>query len=645
MLRVILLISIILNFANCIPCLTGDCGLNANIGNQISNGNIDYSDYPNPSVNDVLDNRIEDQDEYQHSGDGIDPDDHFQTTNIEHINLGIQITQPQPEYNVYLPIQPPKVKPPNHVKPKPSPPIRPKKPNHGKGPNHGHVKPTKKPPKQPRKPDPGQKPSVPCTNANNCIAGTNAKPTENSKGNTQSNGHMKPTKKPPKITRKPNIKITTKKPHVKCTNNGNCDSGNNEQPNQATTATAENTGTIISPPVKCTSNCATGTNVEPTDNSKGNNQSKGHVKPTKRPPKITKKPNIKSTTKKPHVKCTNNGNCDSGNNEQPNQATTATPENTGTIISPPVKCTSNCATGTNVEPTDNSKGNTQSKGHVKPTKRPPKITKKPNIKSTTKKPHVKCTNNGKCDSGNNEQPNQATTATPENTGAIINPPVKCTNNGKCDSGNNVQPNQATTPKNSGTIKNNNKCLSKKVCTITQDDEGKQIENCTYYKDCNETQNPKGNNKAKPKKSVNFDKVFDNLAKKVIAFDKSILLHCTKYPNDVNEFYGKDKYTLEYKLPMGYKTEDFDVKAKHRVIYVKANNQQLGNFNDIRLVSDLLNIEQTDWELQGDKLKINIPYKTQLEQQSKIICSNAINNNTIPILPLDDQVFVYRMRKP
>ncbi|XP_045496888.1 sporozoite surface protein 2-like [Colias croceus] len=517
MLRVILLISIILNFANCIPCLSGDCGLNANIGNQISNGNIDYSDYPNPSVDDALDNRIEDHDEYQHSGDGIDPDDHFQATNIGHVNSGIQITQPQPGYNVYIPVQPPQVKPPNHVKPKPSPPIRPKKPN------HGHVKPTKKPPKQPRKPNPGQKPSVQCTNFNNCIAGTNAKPTKNSKVNIQSNGHVKPTKKPPKITRKPNTK---------------------------------------------------------------------------------------TTTKKPHVKCTNNGKCDSGNNEQSNQFTTATPENTGTIIGPPVKCTSNCATGTKAEPTDNSKGNTLDNSDVKPTKRPPKISKKPNIKSTTKKPHVKCTNNGKCDSGNN-----------------------------------VLPNQATTPKNSGTIKNDNKCVSKKVCTITQDDVGKEIENCTYYKDCNETQNPKGNNKAKPKKSVNFDKVFDNLAKKVIAFDKAILLHCTKYQNEVYEFYGKDKYTLEYKLPMGYKTEDFDVKAKHRVIYVKANNQQLGNFNDIRLVSDILNIEHTDWELHGDKLIINIPYKTQLEQQSKIICSNTINNNTIPILPLDDQVFVYRMRKP
>ncbi|CAG4953770.1 unnamed protein product [Colias eurytheme] len=356
---VILLISIFFNIAKCTPCFSGDCGFNANIDTENRNGYIDYSDYQNPSVSYVQENRIQDHDEYQYSGDGVDPDDHFQATNIGHINLGIQITQPHPGYNVYIPVQPPQVKPPNHVKPKPS---------NGKGPNHGHVKPTRKPPKKPRKPIPGRKPSNKCTNTNNCVTITNVKPTENSKGKTPGNGH------------------------------------------------------------------------------------------------------------------------------------------------------------------------------VKPTKRPPKITKKPNTKSTTKKPHVKFTSNGKCDSENNVQPNQGI---------------------------------ATTPKTTSTIINNNKCMSKKFCTITQDEEGNRIETCTYYKGCNEAQNPKGNNKAKPKKSVNFDKVFDNLVKKVITFDEAILMHCSKYLNEVYEFYGRDMYTLEYKLPMGYKTEDFDVKAKHRVIYVKANNQQLG----------------------------------------------------------------------
>ncbi|XP_038221573.1 probable basic-leucine zipper transcription factor Q [Zerene cesonia] len=81
--------------------------------------------------------------------------------------------------------------------------------------------------------------------------------------------------------------------------------------------------------------------------------------------------------------------------------------------------------------------------------------------------------------------------------------------------------------------------------------------------------------------------------------------------EASEIVSPDSYKLTYDLPINLEGDDIEVKIKNRVIYVRGSKGGTVVFEHVELLPAALDAKSADWQLQGDKIEIFIPFnKTQ-----------------------------------
>ncbi|XP_038221574.1 putative uncharacterized protein DDB_G0271606 [Zerene cesonia] len=81
--------------------------------------------------------------------------------------------------------------------------------------------------------------------------------------------------------------------------------------------------------------------------------------------------------------------------------------------------------------------------------------------------------------------------------------------------------------------------------------------------------------------------------------------------EASEIVSPDSYKLTYDIPKNLEGDDIEVKIKNRVIYVKGSKGGTVVFEHVELLPAALDAKSADWQLQGDKFVIFIPFnKTQ-----------------------------------
>lgn len=123
---------------------------------------------------------------------------------------------------------------------------------------------------------------------------------------------------------------------------------------------------------------------------------------------------------------------------------------------------------------------------------------------------------------------------------------------------------------------------------------------------------------------NFEHI---LAHQVIHSDEIYNTYCINNTNSVQEIFENGAYVLIYSP--GFATTEVNVQVKHRIIntIIKGNGKE---FKDIRLLPNILNIQDAGWNAEDQKVKVVIPYKMKLNVITSSTCE-AVNKNTI-ILP-------------
>ncbi|CAG4953758.1 unnamed protein product [Colias eurytheme] len=136
--------------------------------------------------------------------------------------------------------------------------------------------------------------------------------------------------------------------------------------------------------------------------------------------------------------------------------------------------------------------------------------------------------------------------------------------------------------------------------------------------------------------------FDMIANNVIQCDESYQEYCKTHPNVALETYGPDDYTLKYKLP-GFDEKSMSVQIKHRVVSVKAT-KGTEEFQDVKVLSDILKMENAKWYHEDDYLVVSVPYKVAIGTETTIPCGDNINKeiqNVVQIEPPLDIDSLYR----
>ncbi|CAG4953762.1 unnamed protein product [Colias eurytheme] len=116
--------------------------------------------------------------------------------------------------------------------------------------------------------------------------------------------------------------------------------------------------------------------------------------------------------------------------------------------------------------------------------------------------------------------------------------------------------------------------------------------------------------------------FDVIGEEAIEGDESYQDYCKTSSNIAQEMYGQDGYILKYRLP-GFDEKMITVRLKHRAVFVKAV-KSTEVFEDVKLLSDILKVENAKWYLDGDFLVVSVPYKIVMGIETAVPCGNNIN---------------------
>ncbi|CAF4861781.1 unnamed protein product [Pieris macdunnoughi] len=137
----------------------------------------------------------------------------------------------------------------------------------------------------------------------------------------------------------------------------------------------------------------------------------------------------------------------------------------------------------------------------------------------------------------------------------------------------------------------------------------------------------------------FGNHFEHLANQVIDSEEGYNNHCNAVSNNVQEMYTNDAYVLIYSP--GFVSTEITLQVKHRMInaIINGNGEE---FNDIRILPDILNAAQAGWCYDGQNVKVVIPYRINFNVVTPATCIN-INKETITIQknPNLEDMDVYR----
>ncbi|XP_038221561.1 putative uncharacterized protein DDB_G0271606 [Zerene cesonia] len=101
--------------------------------------------------------------------------------------------------------------------------------------------------------------------------------------------------------------------------------------------------------------------------------------------------------------------------------------------------------------------------------------------------------------------------------------------------------------------------------------------------------------------------------------------------EASETVNPDSYKLTYDLPINLADGDIEVKMNNRVIYVKGSKGGTVVFEHVELLPAALDAKSADWQLQGDKIEIFIPFKKTETSTKSSACKRHNSARTIPSL--------------
>ncbi|XP_014364965.2 uncharacterized protein LOC106716051 [Papilio machaon] len=122
----------------------------------------------------------------------------------------------------------------------------------------------------------------------------------------------------------------------------------------------------------------------------------------------------------------------------------------------------------------------------------------------------------------------------------------------------------------------------------------------------------------------FEKIFQDISWSVINMDRKYQAVCSNSSEQqIREYYGADTYTLKYFLKE-YSEDNVTIKVQHRVMYLKAENNNVTVFKDIRILPRIVDAKTGQYFKQDDDLLIQFAYITNPKTENVVTCSGDIN---------------------
>lgn len=130
----------------------------------------------------------------------------------------------------------------------------------------------------------------------------------------------------------------------------------------------------------------------------------------------------------------------------------------------------------------------------------------------------------------------------------------------------------------------------------------------------------------------------NIGQKLIDLEESLQSYCKNNGNhSVTEVYGSDNYILKYDIPE-YEHSNITITIYARLLEVNAEKLDKDGkkevFKDMRLLPDILNLEEAKWNFESKLLKIFIPYKILFVTNTDKDCG-TLNRNIINVPVMAD----------
>lgn len=134
----------------------------------------------------------------------------------------------------------------------------------------------------------------------------------------------------------------------------------------------------------------------------------------------------------------------------------------------------------------------------------------------------------------------------------------------------------------------------------------------------------------------------NIGQKLIDLEESLQSYCKNNGNNnnsVTEVYGSNNYILKYGIPE-YENSNITITIYARLLEVNAKkldkNGKKEVFKDVRLLPDILNLEEAKWSFESKLLKIFIPYKIVFGTNTVRDCG-TLNRNIIKVPVMADDI--------
>lgn len=98
-------------------------------------------------------------------------------------------------------------------------------------------------------------------------------------------------------------------------------------------------------------------------------------------------------------------------------------------------------------------------------------------------------------------------------------------------------------------------------------------------------------------------------------------------------YGEEAYIIKYQLPT-MNNLTISVKAANSLLMTEVKEQgDFKGFQDVRVLPEILNLQNGSWFIEQSNLKIMLPYKVPLNTEFTAVCETDSNEVNIPgLLP-------------
>ncbi|XP_068626548.1 uncharacterized protein [Battus philenor] len=127
----------------------------------------------------------------------------------------------------------------------------------------------------------------------------------------------------------------------------------------------------------------------------------------------------------------------------------------------------------------------------------------------------------------------------------------------------------------------------------------------------------------------YEKVFDKVARGIIAAEREVLHGCNEGSSiQVHEIYGSDSYVLKYNVITD--SDDISIKIKHRVIYLSVAKVNEISYRDIKILPQIVNTQDAQWFVDNGELNIMFSYKIPLGKDTPKSCGEYVIETVITV---------------